>query len=372
MIDIFEQPALGHIAFQTAMSMYGNTKGGIVLSAGMGVPEQVLALGDTDEELIANLLNIFEQRNRSVDLWRGFSVGHIAKQSGAEFRQADALAALDVCSKWLGDDELGFITFRGEGYELDVVLNADDYTGIETMYQMDRDQLDLAMAFRKQMTQEAEPFRSGLAAGHYVMNREDLPRLDKRLYYDSLRLVISYHGIAAAIVNEKAKCYVPFYWSPEDDINTSQVWVPTEVYFDIDIMMASIWRDACVVKERQGFAARSSGRPYKRRQRRKNDLVVRLPRLIRRTSWAGRADKQNIDDLTREAHFVRACYPKLPKGQWSSENGRLAANERAIAAGYPIPPDGRTFRSPHARGAGEVEPKRVICKGLQVAKTLLG
>lgn len=42
------------------------------------------------------------------------------------------------------------------------------------------------------------------------------------------------------------------------------------------------------------------------------------------------------------------------------------------SACYPPPPPGHTFRRPHVRGEGDPVARPIRCRGLQVARILLG
>lgn len=343
----------------------------IILMGGMGADEQIIALPD-ERESIEVLQRIDALRKMPPQTWRGLDIRHLHQQANAEFRPLDVCAALDAGQRAAGlsQSSLDFITLRDiPAAQVEVLLPAAAPGEIDPnmtwLTEVDRDLVDLTSAFRNQMVAEAEPVRHQVAAGHYVMSRESLALVDAALRYEQLRLLITPHGIFCAVVNEGQ--YIPFYWSP-DGINTCQVFVTARGVFVLDALLACIWRDACVVQRE--FAHEQRGRKgYEAKQRPKHDNPVSLPRRIYVSQWGAPADRANIEHVTRSAHTVTASYPLLQAGHAAHD-----AAERAAEYHWPPPPPGRTFRRPHTRGEGADtnDPvKRVICRGLQVAKITL-
>jgi len=148
---------------------------------------------------------------------------------------------------------------------------------------------------------------------------------------------------------------------------------------DTYLLLAGIWRDACVVRhklyvERERERYKPSSKAAKRAQ---HDNPLRLPRQIPIVEYAD--DTVEREGNRRAAHAVRGHYRWLYRPV--SDDAKEAAASRAEDYGYPAPPDGYTFVMPHLRGNDEGDlpgeyvvyapPKRVICRGLHVLKSLL-
>lgn len=367
MIDPVAQPAL---AFVIQQMIWGASTNQIVIVSGMGIDEQMITVDAS--ELPAYKLALAQARETTYKTWRGLDVRHLKAQEGQENRQFDVFAALDVATPHLTQATFDFLTLRDGGdYKLDDALVATSFELTAESYLFaDEEDVRLCMAFRQQMVQEAEPLRHNICRGAYVLLREPLPRLDQLLIYDYLRLVLTPAGIGVAVVWEGDRWYIPFWWSPDSDINTSQVWVPPRLRFALDVLLAAIWRDACIVQQKTFTERRDVGKGYKAKSKPKHQSdTIRLPRVVYKSSWGPTSDREVIERIARRAHAVRGHYRAL-EDRTASE----MAVEAALEYGYPEPPEGYTFVRPHTRGTGEAMPavRRVICKGLQVAKTVLG
>lgn len=359
--------------------LLAQTTGQIAILGGIGLDEQMMTIGDpeTDGEVYRR---IKFARSVPCKMWRGFNVQHIQQQQGLEFHQLDVFAALEAGARYLTQPLFDFLTLRDEPtYNLEVALI--DLSGTTTHYEdstpMARtalmsyspDEMRLAYAFRQQMIDEAAPQRRNAAAGVYVLDRTSFPYLDHQIDYDRMRLVIHPAGIFVAILLDELHQYVPFFWTPEG-INTSQMWVHPRAVFALDAMLACVWRDACIVREQ--WSERQQKRGYEFHNRPKHANPVVLPRIVYRSKWGSSGEREYIEQRSRSAHAVRAFYRTLPDGYQAHE-----ADERAAEFGYPPPPDGHTFVKPHMRGEGaldadRVTARRVVCRGLQVAKIVLG
>jgi hypothetical protein len=135
-----------------------------------------------------------------------------------------------------------------------------------------------------------------------------------------------------------------------------------------DVLLAGIWRDACIVHERTWHDTRPYiPRPVKKSVRHKNPVT--LPRTIKTGKWGASADEHGV--ITRATHSVRPHYRALGDNRHASDD----AFANAHAYGMPYPPQGFTFVRPHVRGTGESNYEaiqRVICLGLKTVKIALG
>lgn len=368
---IYERPAF----FCTVeLTLVGGAM--IGLSGGMGLPEGFLPLPDTREEEIIFRESMDVARVTEIAVWRGLDVRHLYRQElqsrhpGERIAALDVLAAFDAGSKWLTQEAFDFLTCRDSSLLIGSMLVAEQ---VADLMPYDMDRINLMAAFAKQMNTEAEPTRHKVACGIYVMQREPLPAVDNEIIYDTLRLFVTPGGIFCTVIVEN-NCYMPFFWSPEG-VNTSQVFVHVRGIFALEVMLSCIWRDACVVKE--GFAVQRKGsKGYEAKSKaakpaHKNPVV--LPRTVYKSTWGSDQERGEIERIAREAHTVRAHYRQLHEGWTVSES----AFDKAEEYHFPPPPEGWTFVAPHIRG-GDAAPartpaaRRVICKGLQVARIALG
>jgi hypothetical protein len=364
----FKEPAL---AFILQQQIWATRTQQILIASGMGVQPQILDFTEDEWRYVETAL--MQARHTPVNSWRGFDVRHLIHQQGAEYRQFDVFCVLDAATKYLNQEALDFLTMRDRpGMVIDCNLDAERYNmqeDVSKFWYVEENEVRLSLAFRAEMVKEAATNRRDIATGAYVMLREPLPRLDELIAYDELRLLVTRHGIGVSIIS--GNFYIPFWWSPELDTNTSQVWVPSAVRFALDVLMACIWRDACIVKEEMLSTPRNSSRGYKATGKpQHNSEVVRLPRVIYKTQWGSRADRETVESISKRAHVVRGHYRFIRDEYEAPEELKEAALDYGLAA----PPRDFTFVRPHTRGTGEAMPsvRRVICKGLQVAKTVLG
>lgn len=380
--DPLKSPSLAYVIEQAIWQKKFNL---VVMVTGMGIGEHLLSWDEAEESQLLDSINA--ARMTTVKTWRGFDVRHIESappvpvKGFSEIRQFDVFSALDPATRYITQEMMDFVTLRDiPDAELELCFNKNNIgdflqysegnsaVAINTALFPKEDEMRLSLAFRKQMVDEAEPSRSRVAAGIYTMLREPLPGLDKFISYDYLRLVILPDGMLVAVVYEE-NSYAPFWWSPDNDTNTSQVWFPGNVRFAFDVLLSAIWRDACIVKE--AAFTRASSRGYRVSNPNKHQSnVIRLPRMVYKSRWGGAQDREIVDAIAKRAHTVRGHYRLLNEGMKPSEQ----AKQTAMDFGYAEPPDGYTFIRPHTRGEGEIirEHRRVICKGLQVAKTVLG
>lgn len=367
MFNPYDQPALAHLVQMLYLAEQAQS---VAIVSGMGIGEGMLAFNSS--ELAAYYRETVIARHQPVKSWRGLSTQHIIPQQGAEYKLLDLLGALEAARPHINQDAFDFLTLRDKKQSrLDCLLGGSEIMWFAT----DQELLSLATAFRQQMVAEAEPHRWNIPVGAYVLQREPLPRLDRLLAYSNLRLVLTPAGIGVSIVVEtesEGTWYLPFWWSPDNDTNTVQVWVPPDLRFAFDILMSTIWRDACIVqcatfargsRHRKAYEAKTPKPKHP-------DNTLRLPRRIYESRWADEADRVAVAHITRSAHAVGGFYRPLPDGHQAGPD----TEDRAQRHGFAPPPPGYTFVRPHSRG-GEVEPqnvRRVICRGLQVAKTVLG
>jgi hypothetical protein len=306
--------------------------------------------------------------------WRGLDVRHVANQiaSNKEYSAVYLFAALHLIKP--SQAAFDFLTLKDQdNIRLDCNLLLPDLRGyagqkevIAALTNFSDDEFRLASAFCEMMITEAAPYVHQVGTGAYVMPREAFPRLDAEIAYDSLRLIITPEGIAVSVINGDK--YIPFVWTPK--LCTAIVWVHPRAALGFRMMLACFWRDACVIKE--GVTTRTAGRGYQNKtgdnQQGKNKVI--FPKVIYKSHWGTPSEREQVEQLARQAHAVRGSYPILSDGRTAR-----AANERAEEYGYPPPPPGHTFRKPHTRGEGAMVAtlpvRQVKFRGLQVAKILL-
>ena len=226
----------------------------------------------------------------------------------------------------------------------------------------------LGKAFVKQMLEEAANYpRHKIVLGEYKLILPQLPLLeDMTGPIGEIRLVFSPEGILASLRHETYDHWLaPFFWSPEKQSH----WYlfGQAIGWPLHIVMASIWRDAVVVRRRfYKERSREYNKKVKGNRRHPDKIKLMLPRTVTEIAWSTDAEREAI---THRSHGVEAFYRSLPYGWEASDQAKQNAHE----FGYPEPPAGYTFVKPHSRG-GEVEAGEkveVVCRGLQVAKIAL-
>lgn len=345
----------------------------IVVSGGMGLPEDILLLPSAPEAVKSFVRRWKLACATRVSVWRGFDLRDIQGEN-EYMNQIDVMAALDTGTDYLSESGMDFLLARDQKRRIGCYLADFERSaeGIRSMFEYDEEDVRLAWDFRNQMIAEAEPQRYQVAAGAYILEHTPLAAVDKEFAWEAVRLIIHPRGIFAGFLFENV--VMPMFWTPEGT-NTSQVYVHPRAVFALDAMMACIWRDACVVREHwsERYASKQiAGRPTTERDQiksRQNKALI-LPRTVYRVSWAAEPERVAIQRRAYTAHAVTACYPKLHDGFSAHDEAARAAEH-----GWPAPPAGRTFRKPHTRGTGAVQaeqPQRaVVCKGLLVANMIL-
>lgn len=356
--------------------------GGVMITGGLGVDDGYIHLPETQGEA-HRLVHLLEHlTSYPYRFWRGLD---LFKCGTASLKVA---ATINPVSKLMSQSLLDFMLCTDLDASPGVIIPKPDVDW-EAYTTISEDDAELAAAFRRQMVDEAEPHRHGIAAGAYVMDKEEFPRLDQEIAYRQLRLVISYDGIFGCLYQpaetdliewiepeDKPRRRIkaiplstPFVWTPSG-INTAQVWLSARAVFALDTLLACIWRDACIVKTK--FTEQQRARGYEDRKRNsKQRNVVILPRVIYKSKWGeDQAERDQAVRQARAAHERGGCYPKLPPGYVAHD-----AEARADEWRYPPPPPGHTFRKPYTTTGEKPESlgyKKVICRGLQVAHHVLG
>lgn len=370
-----DQPMLMWVLEQALLATANNR---LLILGGLGVDDRMIVLPDSRQAQQNLYMKTQLARSQPPASWHGFDVRHLTRQSDSEFNSLDVLAALDSGRKWLTQPLFDFLTLRDSDHILMSMLVVQDGSGAAGLMHYSEDDFRLASAFRKQLVDEAKPHRQRVAAGVYIMDRTPMPYLDQQLIYETARLVIHPQGIFASFIARRPvsdprpaqNMYIPFFWTP-GGVNTSQVWVHPRAVFALDVCLAAMWRDACIVREK--WADRQPNRRTEFKVAKpSHDNPVMLPRTVYHSAWGSSDERDYIEKHTRKAHAVRGSYVELPEGQQAHD-----AEERAAEFFYPAPPDGYTFRRPHTRGdktdsIDGVQPRRVVCRGLQTAKIVLG
>lgn len=234
---------------------------------------------------------------------------------------------------------------------------------ILSAYSLSLTEAKLAMAFRNQLVQEARPYEKKVFTGALIMDRIPFEHLDRHMEYDTLRLVIVPTGIFCSPI--KDNCYMPFFWTAAGDTHMPFL-SSAQIDMSLDVLMAGIWRDACVVQKK--FIEERVNKDPRPRSGKKSGVVV-LPRQIREVAWA---DERERTGITHAMHKVRGHYRELPEGWHTSDTARALAEAKF----FPPPPEGFTFVSPHTRGHGDeaerVDVRKVVCQGLRTVAIALG
>lgn len=239
----------------------------------------------------------------------------------------------------------------------------DEVSAIANEMGITEEELGLANAFRKQMIEEASPFHHQVVKGSYIMQRTPLAQVDACIEYRALRLHFTGEGFFISFDNGDLVS-TPFWWSPVEHTFWMLGFRCATV---LDMMCSCIWRDACILKTKL-YYERTRGEYKPKRDKHMARKLV-LPRHVSEVLW-GEEEADRDTGITHRPHLVKGFYRTLPEGWKRSQE----AVDKAEAYGYPAPPEGWTFVSPHQRGKGEVDGtvKEVICKGLNVAQLILG
>lgn len=343
----------------------------ILLLAGLGIEG---ALAVSNPRLFMQATEI--ARHQTPARWRNLDIRYLHTIKCETNCTLDILASLAPAGAALTQEALDFITLKDQKQPpaLNAILLGS--STIEEVFVYDEQDMRLATAWRRQLVDEAEPYRPRLMTGAYIMQREPLPALDALLGYNELRLIITPTGMFVSVIanTNEGTWMMPFWWSPLGDTNTSQIHVSPRVRFLLDVLCAALWRDACVVREVDAFK-RTSGTAYespRRTNKPQHDNPLMFPRKVYRVQWGTDEERAEIERRAARAHDVRAHY------RWLGErNASDTAAANAEAFGFPAPPAGFTFVRPHVRGEGEragdvkSAPRRAIFRGLQTAKILL-
>ena len=342
---------------------------------------------DTQQSIIEDAEGDHEIDRETASMFSDLKVSHSGEKRRVykqwnlthieEAYRLPVVASLNRAS-WLSEEQFNFLT-NGNRFGLLRPVGYQDHFSIAgeislqqferkilQQFKADPEHKRLAIAFSKQMIDEAEPHRQRCIVGQYELEKVPLQQIDNLFTYDALRMVIDNRGIAASFIasDKDATYYSPFVWSPDYFSGWS---MGGEESWAVQVMMACIWRDACVVKKKAYTEQPTAGHRNERKRTRQAKLV--LPRQISICKWSTSEERHAITN----AQSVRAHYRELPEGWKTSQQ----AMEAAKSYGYPEPPIGWTFVQPHQRGAdpvGEPVPAitQVVCRGLKVAKVALG
>ena len=313
--------------------------------------------------------------NHPAEEWRGLSLSHIEPFN----RIMACVVYADAGGRKLSQESFNFWTLGdvpGAQMELKqngmldaVPMEQIDAAAVRSLTEYsDREYVALMTAFERQLVADAAKSKVPPAVGEYIMTHEPFPALDACLRWDSLRLIVAWHGIWATFVHGNQ--YAPVYWSPGGNSQAGIVTMFTgAAAYAVRVLLAGIWRDACVVQERWALEReRAEYRPKNRKKPAHRNPVV-LPRLIRHIEWGSSDDER--EHIIRASHGVRGHYRHLGNERSASQQ----ALDNAELYGLPAPPEGYTFVSPHLRGQGDAPaptPQRVVCRGLQTVKIALG
>lgn len=277
-------------------------------------------------------------------------------------QQRDFILGLDL----YGKIELGQFPFMND-VDVSGARNISDVATIaaaqiprETLFLSD-EEIDLTRAFYWEILRLAEEESDGRPPlmGDFTMRMPDLPAATE-MGAEWMRLIISDTGIWVSVLLESGVAFG--YWQPSfDNLHISfghkHSWV-------MRVLCACIWHDAKVVKHRA--FRRSSNRGGESVQRGLMARTITLPRNIYQLDWVDPEYEVSGANIPSERN-VRAHYRQLPDG-WKMRRGA----ENAARYGWPMPPPGYTFVSPHdAVEIPESERPRLVCRGLQTARVVL-
>lgn len=222
------------------------------------------------------------------------------------------------------------------------------------------DGIDFLNAVKQKMLIEAQGGEMPVV-GSFILLRTPIDSIDSYVGYDRLRVTIKDQGMMITIQYHNQ--FIPVWWSPYE--NTIEGIHSAHFTLALDVYLACLWRDAHVVEYRELFEKQQDHKPS-RKDAKKIEKFVRLPRIMRVVHWGLEPERERI---IKTAHTVRGHYRKLGEDRTASQ----AATDNAEMYGFPEPPDGFTFVQPHTRGKGDahVTVPRLICKGLAYAKIAL-
>lgn len=300
--------------------------------------------------------------------WGKFSLKHINPSYDLNFTAFNVIAALYPAYNELTVRDFSFLTLADKPNQK-IVLNCSTIipspeTTLKDLIEFDDEDNRLALAFRRKMIQEVNEVNHPFT-GAYLLDKVPLDLIDSTIVYQQLRLVFVPSGICVSVIDEGQ--YVTFFWSPSG-FNTSQIWFPLSTAFGFDVMLACLWRDAHILREKWATARpkTSHSQPKKSGQVDQQGRVT-LPRVIYQGDWkSGLADKS--DGNVVRPHPVRGSYRYI-----GDHFPDLAAILRARDYDYADPPEGFTFVSPYKRGgtsvsSGEV---KIVWTGRDIAQMLL-
>lgn len=309
-----------------------------------------------DKELLRRLAAITVLGN-VPDIWHGINVTNIEP----EYRLA-VLMLLNAGGAPLSQAKYNFLTGRDVGAEFGIKKLKSE---INDLFDDDipRHKKIFVHGMVSDLVKEAAPYRSRIILGNYELLSGGLDWMKSIIDFDTIRLSFSPDGIHASLIKQTGDTILasPVWWSPE--FNTLHI-SGGELALAMNVVLAAIWRDACVVREK--WSTERSRKLYTPRRRepktKKRKQITVLPRVVHHVRWSTTTERTGI---TRAAHMVRAFYRRLPFGGEPSDNARKNAEK----FGYPPPPTGYTFVKPHVRGSGKPtnETQKIVCRGLQIA-----
>ncbi len=324
------------------------------------VPVQPEWLGLTSEEVTAAnvpvkvaINEMLIARTRKYMTWKHLDLRFITPSFDNNFSTYDVIAAILPSYQYLDQAGLDFLCLKDEGsIPLGMMLkNLGNQSLMRNLLEFDFDAQRLAIAFKAKLLQEAKQSK-GMLTGAFVLKRPNVQLLNEAIIYEELRVIAGPKGLFVSVIFERDehKMYVPFFWSPEG-VNTSCLWGSHQITFAFDVMLAGIWRDLHVVKEKtlsqESFGTGARSKTAASKQGDKN--IVTIPRRVYRKEWV-RTQPPTASSGPRSAHLVTASYPYV--GDHFPDEAAIA---RANEWGWPEPPEGHTFRVPHKRGEGDVD-----------------
>ena len=238
----------------------------------------------------------------------------------------------------------------------------------------EREVRDLAVAFTRQMVEEALQSGETPYIGAFMLRKDALPlKLHDLMEIDHIRLIIVSQGIWCSVIHhiDPLLAYSLCYWTPTDDnialsFSDRQTWA-------IRAFLGTLWRDAVIVKER-AFPIMRKVEGRLRLTTEKNSRyrppVIVLPRERSERTWGTDEDRDLLRErIQRDTHFVTHHYRRLTQGQIAS----IQARENALMDGELTPPEGFTYVRDYHTGTGGIHSpvRQLVCKGLYAANMVL-